>query len=87
MTRTLDQIPGTVANVFKERFTEIEFDSPVPVLKQQIITILSSEEIKNSKGAQKFISHIQSLKSRNAIMSTVVTYVTCIKTGTTKKGF
>lgn len=86
MTRELNSIPGTVAEVFSRRVEEIDFEAPLPQLKAQIIDLLQCDEIKKTCGADKFVKHIQSLNNRNAIMSTVVTYITCIRCKPTKRG-
>lgn len=77
--KDLSTIPGTVCEVFTRRINEINFEAPIPALKQQIIDILQCYEIKRTCGAEKFVAHIQRLNNRSAIISTVTTYVTCIR--------
>ena len=86
MARELSNIPGTVCEVFTRRINEINFEAPIPALKQQIIDILRCDEIKRTCGAEKFVSHIQKLNNRSAIISTVGTYVTCIRCKPAKRG-
>ena len=87
MTRDLSSIPGTVSEVFCRRVHEIDFGAALPELKAQIIGILRCDEIKRTCGAEKFVLHIQKLNSRTAIISTVTTYMTCIRcTSTNVKG-
>ena len=85
MARELSSIPGTVSEVFTRRVNEINFEAPLPQLKQQIIDILRCDEIKKTCGAEKFVAHIQILNNRSAIMSTVGTYITCIRCKPSKK--
>lgn len=70
---------GTVCDVMNKHVHEIDFEAPLPVVKQQVISILSSDEIKTKDAAKKFISHIQRLNNKGALISTVGTYMTCIK--------
>ena len=70
---------GTVCDVVNKHIHEVNFNAPLSVVKQQIIKILSSDEIKNKETAKTFILHIQQLKNMNALLSTVGTYMTCIK--------
>ena len=86
MARELSSIPGTVSEVFTRRIHEINFEAPLPQLKQQIIDMLCCDEIKKTCGAEKFVTHIQKLNNLNAIISTVGTYITCIRCKSQKKG-
>lgn len=73
--KDLSTIHGTVCEVFTRRINEINFEAPIPALKQQVIDILKSDEIKRTEAAEKYVAHIQSLNNRSAIISTVTTYV------------
>lgn len=77
MTTTI--YAGTVCDVINKHIHEVDFDAPLTSIKQQVISILSSDEIKKKDDAKKFIAHIQRLNNKSALISTVGTYMTCIK--------
>ena len=79
MAHNLTNVSGTICEVFTRRMNEINFNASIPQLKSQIIDILRSDEIKRTDTAEEYVAHIQSLNNRSALMSTVVTYVTCIR--------
>lgn len=70
---------GSVCDVMNRHVHEIDFDAPLSSLKAQVISILSSDEIRTKDAAKKFISHIEHLNNKGALISTVGTYLTCIK--------
>ena len=77
MTTTI--YSGSVCDVMNRHVHEINFEAPLSSIKQQVISILSSEEIKKKDDAKKFIAHIQRLNNKGALISTIGTYMTCIK--------
>lgn len=70
---------GTVCDVMNKHIHEINFDAPLGDVKKQVIAILSSDEIKTKDAAKKFIGHIQRINNKGALISTVGTYLTCLR--------
>ena len=70
---------GTVCDVMNKHIHEINFDAPLGAVKEQVIAILSSDEIKTKDAAKKFIAHIQRINNKSALISTVGTYLTCLR--------
>lgn len=76
---------GTVANILAQRMGELKDIDNVNDLKSKLIQIVKESNIADKAAAKQFLFKLNKCYNRNAVLSTIASYMTGIKTGDTYK--
>lgn len=78
--RDLTKTPGTLAKLFNDHIDEINAAATgVPELKAKLKEIVANSNLADKPAAQKFQAVMDSKKNVNALLSTIATYLTGMK--------
>ena len=72
---------GTVANILAQNMKSFKNINDVNELKNRVIDVIKNSDIKDKNGAKQFLFKLNKCYNKNAVLSTIASYMTGIKTG------